>query len=238
MSIRLFFTDTEDSQDSKGMEGRIFFHSTTSNRSRTLRPLFATLHVRWLSRIFNRNACVYQTATRWDYHLIDLPFEWLIGVAIFVCLLDELILDFCYSDLTLETDGFEFASPITLVLQANRLTKCASQLFKCTFTYVVSVSFTRCLSFLCLSLSFQQHLFNSKVQINLKLKEVRYNCIAHRSAHLFMTAMSSHSHIRRKSPKITFLQYSCSVTKFDTVKNYLWREIYEINTFIGSSNDC
>ena len=39
---------------------------------------------------------------------------------------DELILSFCYSDLTLETGGFELASSITLVLQANRLTKCAS----------------------------------------------------------------------------------------------------------------
>ena len=34
---------------------------------------------------------------------------------------DELILSFCYSDLTLETGGFELASTITLVLQANRL---------------------------------------------------------------------------------------------------------------------
>ena len=44
----------------------------------------------------------------------------------FVCLLDELIIGFCYSDLTLETGGFELASTITLVLQANQLTKCAS----------------------------------------------------------------------------------------------------------------
>ena len=44
----------------------------------------------------------------------------------FVCLLDELILGFCYSDLTLETGGFELALTITLVLQANRLAKCAS----------------------------------------------------------------------------------------------------------------
>ena len=43
-----------------------FLHFTTSTRSRTLRHLFATLHVRWLSRIFNRNVFVYQTATRWD----------------------------------------------------------------------------------------------------------------------------------------------------------------------------
>ena len=40
----------------------LLFHSTTSTRSQTLRHLFATLHVRWLSCIFNCNACVYQTA--------------------------------------------------------------------------------------------------------------------------------------------------------------------------------
>ena len=46
----------------------------------------------------------------------------------FVCLLDELILGFCYSDLAWEAGGFELASTITLVLQANQLTKCASHL--------------------------------------------------------------------------------------------------------------
>ena len=61
------------------------------------------------------------------YHLIELPFDWLIGDAMFVCLLDELILGFCYSDLTWESGGFEPASTITLALQANRLTKCVSQ---------------------------------------------------------------------------------------------------------------
>ena len=35
------------------------------------------------------------------YHLIELPFEWLIDDAVFVCLLDKLILGFYYSDLTL-----------------------------------------------------------------------------------------------------------------------------------------
>ena len=53
------------------------------------------------------------------YHLIELPFESLIDDAMFVCLFDELTLGFCYSDLTLETGGFELASTITLVLQAN-----------------------------------------------------------------------------------------------------------------------
>ena len=60
------------------------------------------------------------------FHLIELPFEWLIDDAMFVYLLDELILGFCYSDLTLETGGFELASTITLVLQPDQLTKCDS----------------------------------------------------------------------------------------------------------------
>ena len=60
------------------------------------------------------------------YHHIRLPFDWLTDDAMFVCFLDELILGFCYSDLTWETDGFEFALTITLVLQANQLIRCAS----------------------------------------------------------------------------------------------------------------
>ena len=38
----------------------------------------------------------------------------------------ELILGFCYSDLTWETSGFELALIITPLLQVNQLTKCAS----------------------------------------------------------------------------------------------------------------
>ena len=52
-------------QQGKGGD-HLLFHSTASTHSRTLRHLFATLHLRWLSHIFNRNACVYQTAARWD----------------------------------------------------------------------------------------------------------------------------------------------------------------------------
>ena len=50
----------------------------------------------------------------------------------FAYLLDKLILGFCYSDLTWETGVSELASTITLVLQANRLTKCASHPFAFT----------------------------------------------------------------------------------------------------------
>ena len=45
----------------------------------------------------------------------------------FVCLHDDLILGFCYGNLTVETGDVELALTITPVLQANRLTKCASQ---------------------------------------------------------------------------------------------------------------
>ena len=50
-------------------------------------------------------------------------------------------------------------------------------------------------------------------------KEVQYNCNAHRSAHLFLIAISSHSHIKRKQPQIIFLKYSCYVNTINIVKN-------------------
>ena len=71
------FTDTDDPQDSRGREGAFFIRLYHFHPLTNIQTLFATLHVRWLSHIFNRNACIYQTATRWDfttlsnYHLID-----------------------------------------------------------------------------------------------------------------------------------------------------------------------
>ena len=62
------------------------------------------------------------------YHLIVLPFERLIDDAMFVCLLDDLILELLLQRLQ-ETGEFELASTITLKLQANRLTKCDSHSF-------------------------------------------------------------------------------------------------------------
>ena len=78
------------------------------------------------TRIFNCNACVLPLDE--IYHLIELPFEWLVEGAMFACLLDELLLGFCYSDLTLETGGLELTSNTTLALQASRLTECASHI--------------------------------------------------------------------------------------------------------------
>ena len=66
-SISVFFHGHWRLTGQQGKGGDHFlFHSTTSTRSQTFRHLFATLHVRWLSHIFNRIACIYQTATRWD----------------------------------------------------------------------------------------------------------------------------------------------------------------------------
>ena len=76
-SIRVFFHGHWRLKGQQRKQGDHFlFQSTTSTRSRTFRRLFVTFHVRWPSHIFNRNACIYQTATRWDfptlsnYHLI------------------------------------------------------------------------------------------------------------------------------------------------------------------------
>ena len=95
-SISVFFHGHWRLTGQQGKGGdHLLFHSTTLTRSRTLRHLFATFHVRWLSRIFNRTACIYQTATRWDlppYRIII----WLIDdvTLTFVCLRDDLILAF------------------------------------------------------------------------------------------------------------------------------------------------
>ena len=51
------------------------------------------------------------------------------------------------------------------------------------------------------------------------LKQVRYNCSAHCSAHLFIIAIRSHSHIKWN------------------LKKYMLRKIYELNTLIGYSDD-
>ena len=125
--MRVFFRDSDDSQESRGREGTIFYSTL---------PLLPA-HEHWniyLQLCIGDDYHVFLIATlkftrlllNEIYNLIELPFERLIDDAMFVCLLDELILGFCYSDLTLETNGFELTSTIILVLQVNRLTKCAS----------------------------------------------------------------------------------------------------------------
>ena len=117
-----FFTGTGDSQDSRGREGVIFFYTLPLPPAQEQSDIYvATLHVRWLSPIFNRTACIYQAATRWDLPPYRITI-WLINdvILVFVCLLVDLIQGFCYSYLSIETGGLELASIIIFVFQANR----------------------------------------------------------------------------------------------------------------------
>ena len=121
------FIDTEDSQDSRGREGTIFYSTLPLPPAHKHWDIYLQLCMWDDYHIFLIATLVFTRLLLDEiYHLIELPFEWLIDDAMFVCLLDELILGFCYNDLTWETGGFELASTITVVLQANQVTKCAS----------------------------------------------------------------------------------------------------------------
>ena len=85
-SIWVFFHEHWRLTEKQGKGGDyLLFHSTTATRSQTFRHLFTTLLVRWLWHIFNRTACVYQTATRWDLP----PYR------ITIWLTDDVTLSFC-----------------------------------------------------------------------------------------------------------------------------------------------
>ena len=118
--IRVFFTDTDDSQDSRGREGTIFYFSLPLPSAQEHWHINLQLCMWDVYHVFLFATLVF-TRLLHDkiYHLIELPFGWLIDDAMFVFLLDELILGFCYSDLTLETGGFGLASFITLVLRTD-----------------------------------------------------------------------------------------------------------------------
>ena len=116
-SIRFFFHGHWRPTWQQGKGGdHLLFYSTSPTRSRTFSYLFSTLHVRWLSHIFNLTACIYHTTTRWMLPPYRITI-WLIDdiMLIFVCLLDDLILGFCYSNLTRETSELKVAFTITLV---------------------------------------------------------------------------------------------------------------------------
>ena len=124
-SIRVFLTDTDDLQGGRGREGTIFYPTLPLPPAHEHWGINMQLCMWDDYHVFLFATLVFTRLLVDDiYHLIDLPFEWLIDDAMFICLVDELILRFCYSDLTLETGGFEFASTVILVLQTNRLTKC------------------------------------------------------------------------------------------------------------------
>ena len=110
-------------QQVKGRD-HLLFQSTTSTCSQTLKTFICNLgcemtHIFLITRLAFPRLLLDEI-----YHLIELTIlsiDWWCNV----CLLDNLILDFCYSNLKQESSGFELVSIITLVLQANQLTKCA-----------------------------------------------------------------------------------------------------------------
>ena len=77
-SIWVSFTDTDDSQDNRKIEGPSLFLSATFICLQILRHLFATLRLRWLLRYRNGSAFHYQTVTGWDrcLYLLELAIYW------------------------------------------------------------------------------------------------------------------------------------------------------------------
>ena len=76
-SIRVFFRGHWKLTGRQGKGGdHLLFHSTTCTRSPTLRHLFATLHVRWLTyfsshRLYLPDCYSMRFTTLSNYHLID-----------------------------------------------------------------------------------------------------------------------------------------------------------------------
>ena len=95
-SIRVFFTDTGDSQDSRGREGTIFYSTLPLLSAQDYWDIYLQLF-KWDNYHVFLIATLVFTRLLLDEicHLIELTFEWLIDDAMFVCLLDELMLGFC-----------------------------------------------------------------------------------------------------------------------------------------------
>ena len=94
------FTDTQHSQDRWGREGTIFYSTLPLPLSHEHWDIYLQLCMRGDYHVFLIATLVFTRLLLHEiYHLIELPFDWLIDDAMFVCLLDELILRFCYCDL-------------------------------------------------------------------------------------------------------------------------------------------
>ena len=140
---RFSFADTNDSQDSSGREGTIFYSTLPLPPAHKHSDIYLQLCMWDDYHVFLISTLVFSRLLLDEiYHLIELPFDWLTDNVMFVCLLDDLIRGFCHSSMTRETG--ELTSIITLLLQANLLTKCASHTFCWIILhhcFVFSVSF-------------------------------------------------------------------------------------------------
>ena len=97
---RFSFTYTNDSQDSRGREGTIFYFTLPRPPAHEHWDIYLQLWMWGDYHVFLIATLVFTRLLLDEIcHLIELPFDWLIDDAMFVCVLDELILGFCYSDL-------------------------------------------------------------------------------------------------------------------------------------------
>ena len=94
----VFFTEADDSQDSRGREGTIFYSTLPLPPTHEHWDMYLQLCMWDEYHVFLIATLVFTRLLLDEiYHLIKLPFEWLIDDAMFVCLLDELILGFATS---------------------------------------------------------------------------------------------------------------------------------------------
>ena len=79
------FTDTDNSQDSRRREGTIFYSTLPLPPAHEHSDIYLQLCMWDDYHIFNRTACIYQAATRWDLP----PYR------ITIWLIDDVTFDFC-----------------------------------------------------------------------------------------------------------------------------------------------
>ena len=134
-SIRVSFTDTDNLQDSGGKEGTIFYSTLPLPPAHEHSDIYLQLCMWDDYHIFLIAPLVFTRLLLDDiYHLIELPFDWLMMWRLFLFVYVMICFQlFCYSNFRMETGGLELASTITLVLKANRLTKCVSHPKKSTW---------------------------------------------------------------------------------------------------------
>ena len=118
-------TDTDDSQNSRGREGTIFYSTVPLPPAHEHSDIYLQLCMWDDYHIFLIATLVFTRLLLDDilppYRITIYLIDWWCEVCF--CLLDDLILGFCYSNFD---TGNRWTRTITLVLQANRLTKCAS----------------------------------------------------------------------------------------------------------------
>ena len=121
------FTDTDNSQGSWGREGTIFYSTLPLPSAHEYSDIYLQLctwddYLIFLIATLVFTGCYSMAFTTLsNYYLIDWWCNF--DFCLFACWID---FRFCYSYMTWETGELELASIIILVLQANRLTKCAS----------------------------------------------------------------------------------------------------------------